>query len=111
MIHKGSTAVVRHCMRAAGGWSADRGRPARWGRGILIMTVACPGAALAQLDFPLNPLQTHLTPYADAAYEHNSNLFALSSAQPEVIGKNGPTLADTLFKLRAGFDGAYDWSR
>jgi hypothetical protein len=108
---EGSTAVVRHCMRAAGGLSAYRGHPARIARWILIMVVACPGAALAQLDFPLNPPQTHFTPYADAAYEHNSNLFALSNLEPEVVGRNGPTLADTLFKVRAGFDLAYDWSR
>jgi hypothetical protein len=80
-----------------------------WPR-ILLLALASPGAALAQLDFPppAQPL-THFTPYVDGAYEHDSNLFAISSSAPEPIGRNGPTLSDTLWKVRGGFDSAYDW--
>jgi hypothetical protein len=97
-------------MRAAEGLFAHPSRSARAWRRALIFAVAFPGAALAQLDFPPPALpQTHFTPYADAAYEQNSNLFALSDSVPEVVGRNGPTKSDTVFKARAGFDAGYNW--
>jgi hypothetical protein len=103
--------VVRRRTRAAEGLFARPGQFPRAWLGILILAVAFPGAALAQLDFPETvPTQTHFTPYADGAYEHNSNLFALSSSGPQPVGRNGPTLADSLWKARAGFDSAYAWS-
>lgn len=97
--------------RAAEGSSArPRRLPKTW-RGILILAVACPGIAFAQLDFPptLLPPQTHFSPYADGAYEHDSNLFALSTSAPAPVGRNGPALSDSLWKVRAGFDSAYNW--
>jgi len=107
MVEKRSTAVDGRRTRAAEGSSA---RPRRWSRfwpRILILALACPGAA--QLDFPATfPPQTHFTPYADGAYEHDSNLFAISSSAPEPLSRNGPSLSDTLWKVRAGFDSAYD---
>jgi hypothetical protein len=103
--------VVRRRTRAAEGLFARPGQSPRAWLGILILAVAFPGAALAQLDFPETvPTQTHFTPYADGAYEHNSNLFALSSSAPQPVGRNGPTLSDSTWKARAGFDSAYDWS-
>ena len=101
----------RRRTRAAEGLFARPGRFPRAWLGILTLAVAFPGAALAQLDFPETvPPQTHFTPYADGTYEHNSNLFAISSSAPEPVGRNGPTLADSLWKARVGFDSAYDWS-
>jgi hypothetical protein len=84
--------------------------PAAWRR-VLILAFACPGVALAQLDFQETvPPQTHFAPYVDGGYEHDSNLFALSSSAPAPVGRNGPSLSDTLWRARAGFDSAYDWS-
>ncbi|MGH8231202.1 MAG: hypothetical protein ACRESY_05205 [Steroidobacteraceae bacterium] len=75
-------------------------------------STAFPAVALAQLDFPPPiTVQTHFTPYADAAYELNSNLFDLSDSQPEAVGHDGPTRSDRVFRARIGFDAAYDWSR
>jgi hypothetical protein len=103
----------RRRTRAAGDWCVYRRFHAPCARLMLTLLAACPGAALAQLDFPLAPPppQTHLTPYADSAYEHDSNLFDLSNAEPEVVGAHGPTLSDNVLKIRAGFDSAYDWSQ
>jgi hypothetical protein len=102
--------VDRRRMHAAEGLGAHPGPSGRAWRRILLGALAFPGVALAQLDFPpLYPAQTHLTPYADGAYEHNSNLFALSNSGPEPAGRNGPTLADTILRVRAGIDSAYDW--
>jgi hypothetical protein len=102
--------VDRRRTRAAEGIiSGPRRLAGVWGW-ALILVVSCPGVAIAQLDFeqPLTP-QTHFSPYADGAYEHNSNVFALSSSAPPPVGRNGPTLSDSLWKARVGFDSAYDW--
>jgi hypothetical protein len=110
MLKKRSTAVDGRRTRAVEGSSARPWRLSRiWPR-ILILALAFPGAALAQLDFPpILPPQTHFNPYADGAYEHDSNLFAISSSAPEPLGGNGrPSLSDTIWKARAGFDSAYD---
>jgi hypothetical protein len=102
--------VNRRRTRAAGGLFAGPGQFPRAWLGIVILAVAFPGAALAQLDFPETvPPPTHFTPYADGAYEHNSNIFALSSSAPRPVGRNGPSLSDSTWKVRAGFDSAYDW--
>jgi hypothetical protein len=94
---------------AEGLFARPRRSPRAW-RGVLILALACPGAAVAQLNFPLTvPPQTHFSPYADGAYEHDSNLFALSSTAPEPAGRNGPSLSDSLWRVRAGFDSAYEW--
>lgn len=100
----------RRRTRAAEGLFARPGRFPRAWPGILILAVAFPGVALAQLDFPeMVPPQTHFTPYADGAYEHNSNLYSLSSSAPEAVGRNGPARSDSLWKARVGFDSGYDW--
>lgn len=100
----------RRRMRAAEGLFADPVQstlPWRW---MVLLIAACPGVALAQLDFPQpTVVQTHFTPYADAAYEENSNLFVLSDSVPEVVGRDGPTKSDTVFRSRAGFDAAYNF--
>ena len=68
---------------------------------ILILTAGCPGVVLAQ---------THFTPYADAAYEYDTNFFALANNVPEPVGSGGPTRSDSFEKYKAGFEAAYDWS-
>jgi len=99
-------------MRAAEGLFAYPGRLPRPWRLALILAAAFPGAALAQLDFPPPALpQTHFTSYADADYEHSSNLFALSDIVPAPEGRDGPTRSATTFRARAGFDAAYDWGQ
>ena len=99
----------RRRTRAAEGPSAQSGPSARTWLGLLLLALAFPGAALAQLDFlDTGPPQTHFTPYADADYEHDSNLFALNPGAPAPVGRNGPGLSDTVWRARAGFDSAYD---
>jgi hypothetical protein len=70
-------------------------------RTALIVTAVAPGAALAQ---------THFTPYADAAYEYDTNYFALPTKEPPPLGNDGPTRSDSFEKYKAGIDAAYDWS-
>jgi hypothetical protein len=74
----------------------------RWSYGLLLLAVF-PGAVLAQ---------THFTPYADAAYEYDSNFFALAEGVPEPVGSSGtPARSDSFEKYKAGFEAAYDWSQ
>ena len=66
--------------------------------------------ALAAL-FPARAwAQLHDMPYADIAYQYNSNVFALSSSAPEPMGDHGPTFSDRYLEERAGIDALYDWS-
>jgi hypothetical protein len=69
---------------------------------LLALAAGFPGAALAVSNF---------TPYADAAYEYNTNYFALASGVPEPLGSNGPTLAVGYERYKAGFESDYDWSQ
>ncbi len=69
---------------------------------LLILAAGFPCAALAVSNF---------TPYADAAYEYNSNYFALASGVPEPLGSNGPTLGVGYERYKVGFESDYDWSQ
>src|ERR1700683_5641974 len=60
-----------------------------------------PAPALAQL---------HAMPYADIAYQYDSNVFALPSSAPEPVGTHGPTFSDQYLEERAGVDALYEWS-
>jgi hypothetical protein len=66
-----------------------------------VLAAFFPAAAWAQL---------HAMPYADTAYEYNSNVFALPSSAPEPVGDHGPTFSDQYLEERAGVDALYDWS-
>jgi hypothetical protein len=96
-----STAVDRRRLRAAVTLFLCTARIRRAWHLILILGAGCPGATLAQ---------THFTPYADAAYEYNSNFFALANNVPEPLGSSGPTRSDSFEKYKAGFEAVYDWS-
>lgn len=86
-------------------------RPARSWWGCLFLALGAPTAALAQLDFPVEqPPLTHFIPYADGEWQHNSNLFALSDSSPRPAGRDGPSLSDSWWEERAGFDAVYEWS-
>ena len=83
-------------------------QPRRRLSALLILAGALPAAAWAQT--PPQQL-THFTPYADAAYEYDSNLFALANDVPEPLDSAGrPTRSDSFERYKAGFEGTYDWS-
>lgn len=67
----------------------------------LALAAGFPGAVWAE---------AHFVPYADAAYEYNSNYFALASGVPEPLGSNGPTLAVGYERYKFGVEADYDWS-
>lgn len=75
-------------------------RIGRWSCTV-VLAALFPAAAWAQL---------HAMPYADIAYQYNSNVFALPSSAPEPIGDHGPTFSDQYLEERAGVDALYDWS-
>jgi hypothetical protein len=75
-------------------------RVTRWSRTI-VLAAMFPALAWGQI---------HAMPYADTAYQYNSNIFALSSSAPEPIGSHGPTFSDHYLEERAGVDALYDWS-
>src|ERR1039458_304158 len=60
--------------------------------------------------FMTPPRSWRSTPYADAAYEDDTNFFALANNVPEPVGSGGPTRSDSFEKYKAGFEAAYDWS-
>ncbi|MGA2564975.1 MAG: hypothetical protein ABSF96_15600 [Steroidobacteraceae bacterium] len=66
---------------------------------IVVLAAACPALSWAQL---------HDTPYADASYQYDSNVFYASRALTEPIGKSGPTYSDNLLFSRAGIGATYD---
>jgi hypothetical protein len=55
--------------------------------------------------------ESHASPYVNASYEYNSNVFALPDSAPTPVGNSGPTFSDRISAGRAGLDAAYDWSR
>jgi hypothetical protein len=67
----------------------------------VVLAALFPAAAWAQL---------HATPYADIAYQFNSNVFALPSNAPKPVGDHGPTFSDRYLEERAGVNALYDWS-
>jgi hypothetical protein len=73
-------------------------RPLSW---IIVLAAVCPVVSRAQL---------HYTPYADASYQYDSNVFYASRAPSEPIGNNGPTFSDNLLLTRAGIGATYDSS-
>lgn len=87
----------------------ERGTVWRWMAFVVVLT---PGAALAQMMVvPSQPVleQTHFTPYADGAYQYNSNLYAESDAVPAPVAPDGKaSRADAVFTSRVGFESAYD---
>jgi hypothetical protein len=68
---------------------------------IVVLAVVYPAVGWAQL---------HDTPYADASYQYDSNVFYASRELTEPIGKNGPTYSDNLLFSRAGIGVTYDSS-
>jgi hypothetical protein len=68
---------------------------------IAVLAAACPASAWAQY---------HGSPYADAAYEYDSNLFALAAVVAAPLGNSGPTKADSVLRTRVGLEATYDWS-
>jgi hypothetical protein len=108
------TAYTTNLKKSFGSESVDRGRddamacmcrPAiqhigRWSCTVALAALF-PAVAWAQL---------HAMPYADIAYEYNSNVFALPSSAPEPLGNHGPTFSDQILEERAGVDALYDWS-
>src|ERR1700683_1219926 len=109
------TARTTNLQKSFGSEPVDRGRddamacmcrPAiqqigRWSCAVAL-AAWFPAPALAQL---------HAMPYADIAYQYDSNVFALPSSAPEPVGTHGPTFSDQYLEERAGVDALYDWSR
>jgi len=75
-------------------------RIGRWSCAV-VLAALFPAAAWAQL---------HAMPYADIAYQYNSNVFALPSSAPKPVGDRGPTFSDRYLEERAGVKALYDWS-
>jgi hypothetical protein len=75
--------------------------------------VLCGSAALAAALSLSHPAcaQTTVSPYLDAHYEHDSNVFRVENSAANVAAIGDPTLADTDLKAVAGVDGTYLWSQ
>jgi len=86
------------------------------GFGVFSVVAVPLDVALADVDLspappPVALAGSHFSPYGYAAYQYISNVFYLPPGQPEPIGAHGPTLADEIAELQAGFDEIYGWDQ
>jgi hypothetical protein len=70
---------------------------------LLLVALSMTGAQRASAQMTLNP-------YADAQYEHDSNVFRQQNSEANLLAVGDPKLGDTDLKYLGGLDGTYLWS-
>jgi hypothetical protein len=91
---------------------ARRGKAGRQGDMSLRAALWGAVAMAAALLLPLRAgAQTTISPYLDAHYEHDSNVFRVENSAANVAAIGDPTLADNDLKSVVGVDGTYLWSQ